>query len=633
LVREILLDLNQSLSAAIVIISFSLFLYLFTQNLRSHVARAFSTLLALVCFTYAGDVALFQVHSIESGITWLKFQWIGIAFMPAAFLYFSDELLRTSNDYSKKRRLAVVLAYLMGVTFLALAIGTELLVYDGFYYPGITQFKAGPLFGLFALYFFVALAWGVYNIYRARKRCLTSTSRRRMTYLGISSIAPAAGVFPYLLVASFPAERLPAEINLTILFLGNTLILGMIVIMAYSVAYFGVLTPDRVVKHNLVYFLLRGPFVAALVIALILSLPGHSSILGLPREMILITGVVLVIVTSELVISVAKPFLDFLLFRRDIEEIVWIRELDRRLLTSTDLEQALENVLTALCEVLRVRNGFIANTAAQASARVEAYIGSMEMINEALENIDVTQLVEQQGVGYRFIAQEQFWYMPLRAKSKDQILGIIGVEARQAEPDLSEDEANIISVYARQAENALEDQCLQQEVFNALRLIIPGIDQVQRLRGLVRYTGSPGLDAMAGSPVNSPDFSQWVRDALTDYWGGPKLTKSPLLSLGVVKEALDENDGNAVRALRAVLSQAIDDLRPTGERHLTAAEWVLYNILEMKFIQGMKVHDIAQKLAMSESDLYRKQRVAIQEVARALAEMEQKNSDLTAFID
>jgi DNA-directed RNA polymerase specialized sigma subunit len=49
----------------------------------------------------------------------------------------------------------------------------------------------------------------------------------------------------------------------------------------------------------------------------------------------------------------------------------------------------------------------------------------------------------------------------------------------------------------------------------------------------------------------------------------------------------------------------------------------LYNILELKFIQGMRVRDIAHRLAMSESDLYRKQRVAIEQVARALAEMEQ----------
>jgi hypothetical protein len=51
----------------------------------------------------------------------------------------------------------------------------------------------------------------------------------------------------------------------------------------------------------------------------------------------------------------------------------------------------------------------------------------------------------------------------------------------------------------------------------------------------------------------------------------------------------------------------------------------LYNILELKVIQGMKIRDIANKLAISESDLYRKQRIAIQEVARAVQQMEQRD--------
>ncbi len=37
--------------------------------------------------------------------------------------------------------------------------------------------------------------------------------------------------------------------------------------------------------------------------------------------------------------------------------------------------------------------------------------------------------------------------------------------------------------------------------------------------------------------------------------------------------------------------------------------WILYNILEMKFLEGKKVREVAMRLAMSEADLYRKQRV------------------------
>jgi hypothetical protein len=98
------------------------------------------------------------------------------------------------------------------------------------------------------------------------------------------------------------------------------------------------------------------------------------------------------------------------------------------------------------------------------------------------------------------------------------------------------------------------------------------------------------------------------------------------MRLAVVQKTLAEHDGNAVATLRSVLAQAIALQKPEGERNLTTAEWILYNILEMKFVQGKKVRDVARRLAMSESDLYRKQRVAIENVARTIATMEESVS-------
>ena len=89
----------------------------------------------------------------------------------------------------------------------------------------------------------------------------------------------------------------------------------------------------------------------------------------------------------------------------------------------------------------------------------------------------------------------------------------------------------------------------------------------------------------------------------------------------VVQKAVDNHDGVSTNALRAILKQGIDRVRPEGDRRFTG-EWILYNILEMKFMEGRKVRDIAMRLAMSEADLYRKQRVAIEAVANAIIEME-----------
>ena len=83
-------------------------------------------------------------------------------------------------------------------------------------------------------------------------------------------------------------------------------------------------------------------------------------------------------------------------------------------------------------------------------------------------------------------------------------------------------------------------------------------------------------------------------------------------------------NGNATKALRRVLSDAIERLKPDGQRSFTAIEWMLYNILEQKILQGQKVRDVARKLVMSESDLYRKQKAAFAEIARIVADMERE---------
>jgi uncharacterized protein YeeX (DUF496 family) len=49
----------------------------------------------------------------------------------------------------------------------------------------------------------------------------------------------------------------------------------------------------------------------------------------------------------------------------------------------------------------------------------------------------------------------------------------------------------------------------------------------------------------------------------------------------------------------------------------------------MKFVEGHKVRDVASRLALSEADLYRKQRVAIEEVARIILDMERQSQERT----
>lgn len=617
---------NQVLAATVVLTSFSLLIYLLTHNFRSAVARAFCALLGCVLIVYVGDVALVEVEGIQATIHWLKFQWIGIALTPAAYLALSDALLRTTHLRLRWLHMAVVLSYGLSLAFLGLAYLSDAVVNDGVYQPTASHLGAGPLFWLFALYFVVAVLWGAANTRRARKRCLSRASRRRMSYLGWTFVAPALGVFPYLMFTGLPTA-MPTNLLQLLLLAGNVGVLLMIVLMAYSVAYFGVLMPDRVIRHNLIHYLLRGPLVGAVVIFIMLAVPKVEGILGLPRDTVLIFTVVGAIVLLQLAINRAKPFIDRAIYRQDQDEITWIQTLDRRLLTSADLGAFLENTLAALCDLLMVQTGFVA-VQAGGQNRLEAHCGDRLPVRRFLEGQDLTALTSSFALpidreeGRPFLAADGFWLVPLQGQTSDIRLGLLGVEARAPKPDLSEDEHEIAGALIGRAREALEDRYLQQGVFDTLRHILPNIERLHQWQDATLYAGSPPMETVEGSPIYAPEFQKWVKDALSHYWGGPKLTESPLLALRVVREAVREQGGNPAHALRVVLNEAIERLRPGGEQKMTTTEWLLYNILEMRFIRGLRVQDIARRLAMSESDLYRKQRVAIAEVARVLAELE-----------
>ncbi len=184
---------NLILSAAITITAFSLLGYMIMRNLRSPVAQSFDVLLTCVLIVVAGDIVVPRVESLQAAGLWLRFQWIGIALVPAAYLHFSDAVLRTTHHVSPRRRTWVIASYIFSIFLIGIALFTDLLVTGAVYTPPVSHLTAGPLFPVFVLYFFATGTFGAINVYRARRRSLTPATRRRMTYLTISLAAPGAG--------------------------------------------------------------------------------------------------------------------------------------------------------------------------------------------------------------------------------------------------------------------------------------------------------------------------------------------------------------------------------------------------------------------------------------------------------
>ena len=124
-------------------------------------------------------------------------------------------------------------------------------------------------------------------------------------------------------------------------------------------------------------------------------------------------------------------------------------------------------------------------------------------------------------------------------------------------------------------------------------------------------------------PAELEQVCVWVKDALTHYWGGPRLSENPLMNWRIVREAMDGE--NEISGLRTVLKNAHEELKPKGD-WTPGGEWTLYNLIDMRFFEKQKVREVAVKLSMSDADFYRKQKVAVEAMAKVIIRMEQEEN-------
>ncbi|HJS18457.1 MAG TPA: hypothetical protein VJ785_06900, partial [Anaerolineales bacterium] len=350
---------------------------------------------------------------------------------------------------------------------------------------------------------------------------------------------------------------------------------------------------------------------------------------GQPYTAFVPLSVVVTVLLFEHAITLFSPIWEKLLFfGRDRAELQLLQNIEERLLTRSDLQQFLETVLAALRDHLQSPCAFVAALDGE-ELSLSVVAGNRAILEN--ENLDeALNLIENNGENGRheFIWGD-FWILPLHQRKvtgdRDELpplLGLLGI-ARRADQPMDREQRDAVWLMADRAALALEDRQLQQRVFRSLEDLQPQIDLLQRMRAAGRYDSSASLltEPLPEIPPEE-DLADWVKDALTHYWGGPKLTNSPLMKLRIVQMLAEDHEGNSANALRALLRKAVDQIRPEGDRRYTS-EWILYNILEMKFIEGRKVREVAGRLAMSEADLYRKQRVAVEAVARAILDMEQ----------
>ncbi len=616
--------ISDVITAGVAVISFSLFIYIVTFKLHDRVTRSFTFLLACIVIIFGADAFVTTTYQQDELLFILRIQYIGLILLPTSYFYFSDALLTITGKPSRGKRRVI------GYTAILLSILFCVLLFNGTLFSKvITTSLPAPhiertvFHDYFSGFYVIMMAFSWYNFIRTLNRTSTKTSQRRMVYLITSAIGPVLGSFPYLLYGSSFASN-NAMIFWLLSILAYLFVSISVIGMTYTVSFFGFPWPDRVIKSRLFRWIMRGPVTASLTLGATTLISRIGTQLNVDVSSLIVLGMVATIVLFEYFVTIFAPIWERLLFNgSDREELAKIRMLEDRLLTKNDLEQFLELVLATLCDRLQITGAILIENRDEKSA-VDVIVGNLsdDFIKEKSRVIN--HLNKEEKFKEIEIYQGKI-IIPIidgSSSSGRKLLGFIA--AKQFDLLVLDDEKKAaLRKLTNRAASALQDRKYQDSLLTSLEILTPQVAAIQSILASSRFNKKRIINGVNIS--NSRDFEKWVKEALNHFFGGPKLSQSPLLQLSSVQKRIREKEESSIKALRDVLRVAIASLRPGGERQYTN-EWILFNILDLKFIEGWKVKDLSRRLALSEADFYRKQRVAISAVAEQIIMIEKNDT-------
>lgn len=615
------------LSAAVAIAAFSMLLFTLTHFRRNRLGAIFSVFMLVLAAIFSSDALTITTKSLQTLNFLQKVLWTGFILLPAVVCQFSEILNQmTGNAANFSRRLFIAAAYLGSAVF-------SLLLWANRLFSGIRVIEdigfvmvPASATGAFWIWFGGLIGLAMLNFYHAYSRTRTPTSRRRMSYLIVGTIGILIGTFP-LLVFSGGIFTNSVTWFWFLSFLINLMMLMMVFLLGYSVTSLCVSWSSRVIRLRLIEWMLRGPMAAILTLGALTLIRRTSGLTRIDVNAITSLVTVVSIVLMQFLVTVLMPYLERNQFAGyGLEDYQLVSGLETMMIFSKELIPYFESLISALNDQFQAKGAFIATIDPLGNLEEYTEVGEARWENlkqlanqfSADTNAEQTPILDDQGILTPVYYQDP-------ETGQHILLAVIGLTGSVAE-NLDAENQSALNQTVERARVVLWQRWYLSRTYSVLRQIsqIEPLDSYHRTsllnqQGLLGSQEAPELEEVTG----------WVRNALTHYWGGPKLTENPLIQLDIVQQAMEADATNSTHALRSVLRQAINRIRPQGERTISG-EWTLYNILNLKFIEGMRVKEVAQKLAMSEADLYRKQKVAIEEVAKTIILMEQEGTEIPA---
>ena len=624
-VIPLLRTLSEVLTAAVAMAAFSVMLFsLQFLRKRQKLAIALVPVLLSVTVIYSADALETIAAGRDAKMMWQLIHWTGFVILPVACFWFSMVVLElTGRKIGRGAGIFVSLNALASIIFLWL-------LWNGRLFSDIrvisnigTTMVHSDLTVLFWIYFFINILGTCVDLSIAYSRTRTRASRRRMIYLILGILGIVFGTFPLLLFGSGLLISQYPVVFWSLSVIGNAIVAVMVVLLGYASATFSVSWSDRFTRLRLIEWMLRGPVTASATLWVVTMINRSSDHLGLDIAGVNTLATVVSIIMLEYLITVLMPYIE----RGGIvglgrEDYAIYKEFQGMMVFKPELVTYLEALTGALCDRFQARDGFFAvmDESGSFDPVIKTGESSWKNLDEKLNNLPAS-FREQDGAMYW---DETGVLIPVfnHEPDLDTFLGVLGLA------DISPE------YFPNGNEEVLQDALDKARTVLWQRRYLTTAYQVLRTR-----TNEPGAESFhSGSVLNQNallgenpeadlnEVTVWVKDALTHYWGGPRLSENPLLKWKVVQDTAAENNDNEVNALRSVLKKALEELRPEGERSVNG-EWTLYNLIDYKFFEKMKVKDIVRRLSMSEADFYRKQKVAVEAISKEIIRMENSRDE------
>lgn len=630
---SVLRTLSEVVTAAVAISCFSIFLFLLSYIRKEYLARVFIAVLFGLAVFFTSDAFFLTTDSLATQFLLQKVHWSAFFLIHATIFHFSVTIL-SMTGYPLRRAYHALIVIVYAVTGLLIGLLLTGKLYDRL--ASSLEVRTSYYLTDFSIWVWVwillIMALCFRNFRLTFQRTKTPTSRRRISYLIYSTIGVQISTTPSI-IASLGFTSTNTWWYWLLSLIANLGILALVFMLAYSVVTFCVTWSYRVVRLRLIEWVLRGPITASATLGVVTLVRRTARVIGINSETWTSLMTVFSILLLEYLITMVMPRIRQSNYSGyGSEDYAMLSGIENMMIFRAELETYLESVCSVLCDKTQSPAAFIATLGT--SGQVELYVSAgqfdedfrvrTEALSVALADIRSIPGEET------FLIRDGFLLAPVRSAngagpdgSPAELyhLAILGMELTgdSVDDEIDLPATEILPAAAEDCGTVLSQRRYFYRTYETLESLT-GPDSEKRYRNVDLLNPAKSFEPYALTDV-SPDLFGLVRDALTHYWGGPKLSGSPLLNWRIVDAALGENDGNRVNALRKVLKAAIEHMRPEGERTISV-EWTLYNILDLKFIDGLKVKEIVRKLSMSEADFYRKQKVAIEEVSKIIAGLE-----------